>query len=104
MKNVVCLNSDSFWVCGDDDIMKFFNVEKDSFFKLIKILFGNILVFIIVILIGEFVFIDYMDKIVNIVKNEKIEIVIRLNSWILRGVCGIFFGDFLVIMVSEDRK
>lgn len=104
VKNVTCLDSDSFWVCGDDDIMKLFNVEKDSPLKSIKTLSGNTPASITVTPTGEFVFTDYMDKTVNIVKNEKIETVIRLNSWIPRGVCGTPSGDLLVNMVSEDKK
>lgn len=83
--------------------MRFYSIEQELLIKLFKILFGNLLVFIIVILSGDFFFIDYEDEIVNIVKNEKIYIVIRLNGWRSRDVCGIYFGDFLVIMVSKDR-
>uniref|UniRef100_K1PME2 Tripartite motif-containing protein 2 n=1 Tax=Magallana gigas TaxID=29159 RepID=K1PME2_MAGGI len=104
VKNVACLNSDSFWVCGDDDIMKLFNVEKDSPLKSIKTLSGNTPASITVTPSGDFVFADYKDKTVNILQNEKIETVIRLNSWIPHGVCGTPSGDLLVTMVSEDRK
>lgn len=101
---MACLSDDSFWVCGDDDIMKLFNVEKDSPLKSIKTLSGNIPASITVTPTGDFVFTDYMDKTVNVMKNEKIETVIRLNGWIPRGVCGTPSGDLLVTMVSEDRK
>lgn len=104
VKNVACLSDDSFWVSGDDDIMKLFNVEKDSPLKSIKTISGNTPASITVTPTGEFVFTDYMDKTVNVMKNEKIETVIRLNGWIPRGVCGTPSGDLLVNMVSEDKK
>lgn len=103
VKNVACLSDDSFWVCGDDDIMKLFNVEKDTPPKSIKTISGNTPASITVTPTGDFVFTDYMDKTVNILKNEKIKTVIRLNSWIPRGVCGTPSGDLLVTMVSEDK-
>lgn len=53
---------------------------------------------------GDLFYIDYEDKVVNILKDIQIEDVIRLELWIFCNVCSIFCGDILVIMVSYDYK
>lgn len=103
LKNVACLSSDSFWTCGNGNIMKLFSIEQDSKLKSIKTLSGSTTSSITVTPSGDFVFADYEDESVNIVKNEKIETVIRLNGWKPRGVCGTPSGDLLVTMVTEDK-
>lgn len=53
---------------------------------------------------GDLFYIDYEDKVVNILKDIQIEEVIRLELWIFCNVCSIFCDDILVIMVSYDYK
>lgn len=81
--------------------MKFFNIEG-KLLKLIKIILGNVLEGIVVIKNGDFVYIDFNEKIVNIVKNDKIELLVSLCGWIFFDICSIFFDEFLVIMISDD--
>lgn len=53
---------------------------------------------------GDFIYFDYNDRIVNIVKKRYIEIVIRLWGWMFINVCFIFFDDFFIVMVSDCDK
>ncbi|XP_065942844.1 E3 ubiquitin-protein ligase TRIM71-like [Magallana gigas] len=104
LKNVACLSGDSFWTCGNGNIMKLYSIEQDLKLKSIKTLSGCTTASITVTPNGDFVFADYEDESVNIVKNKKIEAVIRLQGWRPRGVCGTSSGDLLVTMVSEDKE
>lgn len=82
--------------------MKFFNIEG-KLLKLIKIILGNVLEGIVVIKNGDFVYIDFNENIVNIVKNDKIELLVSLCGWRFFDICSIFFDDFFVIMISDDN-
>lgn len=82
--------------------MKFFNIEG-KLLKLIKIILGNVLEGIVVIKNGDFVYIDFNENIVNIVKNDKIELLVSLCGWIFFDICSILFDDFFVIMISDDN-
>lgn len=82
--------------------MKFFNIEG-KLLKLIKIILGNVLEGIVVIKNGDFVYIDFNEKIVNIVKNDKIELLVSLCGWIFFDICSVLFDDFFVIMISDDN-
>lgn len=69
--NVFCFNKEELWMFGDDDIMRFYNIDGDLV-MLIKIKLGNILKYIIVIRNGDLVYIDFKDRIVNIVRDIEI--------------------------------
>lgn len=53
---------------------------------------------IVVIRIGDLVYIDGDEKIVNIVKRIYIEEIVRLMEWRFLNVCSIVFNDLLVFM------
>ncbi|XP_062594199.1 uncharacterized protein LOC134255699 [Saccostrea cucullata] len=101
---VSCLSDDEIWTRGNDSTMKLFSINQGSLLKSITTRSGNIPYNIAVTKSGDLVYTDYSDRTVNIVKNEKIEEVIRLQNWEPRGVCSISSGDLLVIMVSDDYK
>lgn len=53
---------------------------------------------------GDFVYVDYNDFFINIVRNVQIREVIKLQKWWFCNVCSVFYDDFLVFMDSEiDR-
>ncbi|XP_062600706.1 uncharacterized protein LOC134262344 [Saccostrea cucullata] len=103
--NVTCLSDEEIWTSGNDNLMKLFNInQEESLLKSITTKSGNWTYSIAVTKSGDLVYTDLDDTSVNIVKNEKIEEVIRLQNWGPRGVCSTSSGDLLVIMVSDDKQ
>ncbi|XP_062597775.1 uncharacterized protein LOC134259195 [Saccostrea cucullata] len=96
--NVACLSDEEFWTSGHDKSMKLYSINRGSLLKSIKTKSGEILSNITVLKGKELVYIDFDDRTVNIVKNAKIEELIRLQNWRPSGVCSTFSGDLLVIM------
>ncbi|XP_062572382.1 uncharacterized protein LOC134234348 [Saccostrea cucullata] len=102
--NVACLSEEEIWTSGEDKAMKLYSINQKSLLKSITTKSGNISWDIAVTKSGDLVYTDNRDRTVNIVKNEKIEEVIRLQNWRPRGVCSTSSGDLLVIMYSDDDK
>lgn len=53
---------------------------------------------------GELVYNDLINGTLNIVKKKKVKTVIRPHGWKPFYVCIAFSGDFLVVMISDDKK
>ncbi|XP_062583685.1 uncharacterized protein LOC134245412 [Saccostrea cucullata] len=101
---VACLSDEEIWTSGDDNTVKLFSINQGSLLKSIKTKSGNMPWDIAVTTSGDLVYTDNSDRTVNIVKNEEIEEVIRLQNWIPRGICSTSSGDLLVIMISDDKQ
>ncbi|XP_061168258.1 uncharacterized protein LOC133177186 [Saccostrea echinata] len=101
---VACLSDEEIWTRGDDSTMKLYSINQGSLLKSITTKSGNRPTGIAVTKSGDLVYTDYRDRTVNIVKNEKIEEVIRLQNWKPDKVCSTSSGDLLVIMDSNDNK
>ncbi|XP_062600693.1 tripartite motif-containing protein 55-like [Saccostrea cucullata] len=102
--NVACLSDEEIWTSGYDITMKLYSINQRSVLKSITTKSGKWPTDIAVTKSGDLVYTDYNDRTVNIVKNEKIEEVIRLQNWRPRGVCSTSSGDLLVIIYSNDKK
>ncbi|XP_062595923.1 pyrin-like [Saccostrea cucullata] len=102
--NVVCLSDEEIWTNGYDSTMKLFSINQGSLLKSITTKSWKIPFDIAVTKSGDLVYTDTSDRTVNIVKNEKIEKVIRIQNWRPRSVCSTSSGDLLVIMDSDDYK
>ncbi|XP_061168948.1 uncharacterized protein LOC133178218 [Saccostrea echinata] len=103
---VACLNDidEVIWTSGDDNTMKLFSITEGSLLKSIKAKSENFPCDIAVIKSGDLVYTDSNDRTVNIVKNKKVEEVIRLQNWTPKGICSTSSGDLLVTMDRDDRK
>ncbi|XP_062621789.1 E3 ubiquitin-protein ligase TRIM71-like [Saccostrea cucullata] len=102
--NVACLSDEEIWTSGYDRTMRLYSINQGSLLKSIKTKSGNCPSNIIVTKSEHLVYTDNSDRTVNIVKNEKIEEVIRLQNWKPKGVCSTSSGDLLVIMDTDDYK
>ncbi|XP_062598793.1 uncharacterized protein LOC134260230 [Saccostrea cucullata] len=104
LNNMACLSDKNIWTNGYDSTMELYSINQGSLLKSMTTKSGNEPEVIAVTKSGDLVYTDYKDRTVNIVKNEKIEEVIRLQNWRPRGVCSTSSGDLLVIMHSDDYK
>ncbi|XP_061168338.1 uncharacterized protein LOC133177291 [Saccostrea echinata] len=102
--SVACLSDEEIWTSGNDRTMKLFSINQGSLLKSITTKSGNRPYDIAVTKSGDLVYTDINDRTVNILKNEKVEGVIRLRNWRPLGVCSTSSGDLLIIMISNDIK
>ncbi|XP_062617497.1 uncharacterized protein LOC134279152 [Saccostrea cucullata] len=100
--NVVCLSDKEIWTRGNDYTMKLYSINQGLLLKSIITKSGNIPWDIAVTRSGDLVYTDTSDRTLNIVKNERME-VIRLQNWCPYNVCSTSSGDLLVIMKRDDK-
>ncbi|XP_062584171.1 uncharacterized protein LOC134245956 [Saccostrea cucullata] len=101
--SVTCLSDEEIWTCREDEIMKLYNLQG-KLLKSIQTKSGKRSVDIAVTRSGDLVYADPDTRTVNIVKNDQIQEVIRLQGWIPYFVCSTSSGDLLVTMDSDDYK
>ncbi|XP_062600326.1 tripartite motif-containing protein 72-like [Saccostrea cucullata] len=99
--SVTCLSDEEIWTRGDDKIMKLYNLQG-KLLKSIQTKSGNRPRDIAVTTSGDLVYTDSGTRTVNIVKNDQIQEVIRLQGWTPWIVCCTSCGDLLVTMVTDD--
>ncbi|XP_062600381.1 uncharacterized protein LOC134262017 [Saccostrea cucullata] len=102
--NVTCLSDEEIWTSGNDNVMNLYSINQGSLLKSVATKSGNGPEDIAVTKSGDLVYTDYYDRTVNIVKNEKIEEVIRLQNWRPSGVCITYNWDLLVTMYDDNNQ
>ncbi|XP_062575715.1 uncharacterized protein LOC134237602 [Saccostrea cucullata] len=102
--DVACLSDKKIWTSGGDGTMKLYSINHGSLLKSVTTKSGYTPSNIAITKSWDLVYTDDYYKTVNIVKNEKIEEMIRIQNWNPLGVCSTSSGDLLVIMVSDDNK
>eukprot|EP00105_Crassostrea_gigas_P026655 XP_011447682.1 PREDICTED: uncharacterized protein LOC105342437 [Crassostrea gigas] len=103
LENVSCLSDEEIWTCGNENIMKLYNL-RGELVKSVRTKSGNVPWDIAVTRSGDLVYTDNYDRTVNIVKKTQIQTVIRVQGWRPYRVCSSFSGDLLVIMNGDDKQ
>ncbi|XP_061168869.1 uncharacterized protein LOC133178129 [Saccostrea echinata] len=102
--NIACLSDEKIWAGENDNVIKLFSTSQGLLLNSTGTKSGHMPGDISVTKNGDLVYNDYNYRTVNILKNEKIEEVIRLQNWRPRGVYSNSSGDLLVIIDSYVYK
>nr|XP_022322075.1 uncharacterized protein LOC111123795 [Crassostrea virginica] len=103
LRGVSCQSDNKMWTCGNDKFMRMFNL-KGELLKSVETKSGNKPRDIAVTRSGYPMYIDYLDRSLNLVIDTKIQPLIRLQGWRPLALCGTSSDDLLIIMTSDDGK
>lgn len=105
LRSVSCLRNTELWTLGWDKFMRLYNL-RGELLKSISTNSNQTPHDIAVLRNGVLAYTDYHDRSINFVKNDEVydHASIKLQGWKPRYLCRTYYGDFLVIMTSDDKK
>ena len=103
LHSVTCLSDEQIWSCGLDSVISLYSLQGEVL-ALVKSATNSIPQDIALTQNGELAFTEYGNRSINIVKNSKVETMVKLQGWKPWGLSNTYLGDLLVFMVSEDNK
>lgn len=104
IRNVSCLSDEEIWTCGDDSIMRLYNLHGELMKPIVTKSGVKPDDVAVIQTSGDLVFTNYSAGTVNMVKNTQIQTPIRLKGWKPHGVCSTSSGDLLVVMDNDDKE
>ena len=103
LHSVSSLSDEEIWTSGNHRTMKLLDLQG-QLVKSVRTKSGNNVMDIAVTRNRHLLYTDYEDKSINLVIDEQIQQLIKLQGWRPYGICCSSFDDLLVIMDSDDRK
>ncbi|XP_061169417.1 uncharacterized protein LOC133178720 [Saccostrea echinata] len=101
--SVTCLSDELIWTSGEDRILKLYNLQG-SLLKLFQTGQGSDPEDITITRNGDLVFTDPNQTTVNIVKNDRLWEMIRVDQWKIWGICKTYLGELLVTMDRANES
>uniref|UniRef100_K1RWL2 Tripartite motif-containing protein 2 n=1 Tax=Magallana gigas TaxID=29159 RepID=K1RWL2_MAGGI len=103
LRCISCLRDNEVWTCGEDNMLRLYNIHS-KLVKSIQTKSGNIPRDIAVTQSGELIYTDPIDRTLNIKTFINTRTLINLRKWKPLFVCITSYGDFLVVMITDDNK
>ncbi|XP_078320219.1 uncharacterized protein LOC111111801 [Crassostrea virginica] len=102
MYSVKCKNDEEIWTCGADKVLKLYNLHGELT-ESTETKNGNHPWDIAITQDRELLYTYYKNGTVNILRNGKVEELIRVYGWNPRNICFTINGDLLVFMNSYAK-
>nr|XP_022309753.1 uncharacterized protein LOC111115348 [Crassostrea virginica] len=100
VNDVICLSDEEILVRCGGSIRKLYLLQGELV-KSVQIRSGDWIEGIAVTRSGDLVCTDYAKRSINLLINNQVQTLIRLQGWIPRNICVASSGDFLVFLVKD---
>ncbi|XP_062570713.1 uncharacterized protein LOC134232745 [Saccostrea cucullata] len=103
MNRVTCLGDKHIWTCGEDKVMKLYNL-RGRVLQSFKTELGDFPGDIAVTRSGNLLYTDPESKTINVVANQRKKESKEFQMWKPYSICSTSSGDLLVYMISDFHK